>query len=127
MRKIFSLLALVSCLVFATATTSTAQDVIRNGTSCDMLVKVGWGIAATCTVIDYIEVPCPAGVSTNAGIPPGFDIVMAKGTYTVPGNFCPFYVGLFCTPYPLVDNVFCGLPCGPYTAQLFPGVGIQIQ
>ena len=127
MKKFLNLALLVGCIAFFSATTATAQnDYIKNVTACKILVKVGYGPIGSCSSTGYMQMISYPNTSVPMGIPAGTEIIIAKGTYISPPANCPFYVGLPCTIYPLIDNVACGSSCGNYTAEYFIGSGIKI-
>ena len=108
------------------SSTVQAQDKVRNSTNCDFRIRVAYGPIGGCTSTGIIDAIVPAGTSILLGIPPGNEIIEAKGAYAAIVPSCAFYIGLPCTGSPLIDSVPCTLLCGDYKARLYPGTGIWI-
>jgi len=127
MKKLLNFALLVACFSFLASTSVSAQDFIKNGTDCKILVKVAYGpVGPSCATTGTIQMISYPGTSVSIGVPPGTEIKAAKGTYISPAANCPFYVGLPCSGLPLIDSVTCGSSCGDYKAVFVVGSGIKI-
>lgn len=128
MKKFMKLSVLIGCFLMVAVTAVSAQDAVRNNTSCDFEVKVAYGTVAGCGVAGFATMVVPAGTQMNFGV--GVEILYAKGrpTATLGTASCAFYIAQgLCAPYPLSDTITNLGCCGGYTATLIPGFGIYLN